>query len=52
MNLELSPMSVTRLGEVVGGKNRPLRVALESEDKKWQVLKRVNAVRVQGVFAD
>ena len=51
INVELRPASVTRLGALAQGKNRPIRVTLDTEDRKWEVLKRINAVKIRGIFA-
>ena len=51
IDLELKTTAITRLGPVVQGKNRPIRVTMEDEGKKWEILKRINAARVKGVFA-
>ena len=30
---------------------RPLKVITESREQKWDILKRVNSQRIQGIFA-
>ena len=47
----LSPTNVHRIGAKQQGKNRPIRILLDSEVAKWELLKRLNSQRIEGVFA-
>lgn len=52
--LQLSIKNVHRIGrkgDTGQTKIRPIRVLLDSEQKKWEALKRFNALRKPGVFA-
>lgn len=51
MDVVAGPVSVTRLGKFVESRLRPVGVYFYSKNKRWEVPKQINAVRVHGVFA-
>ena len=42
---------VTRLGARKDGKARPIKVSMSSEADKWELLRRINSVKPDGIFA-
>lgn len=59
INIKLKQNDIYRLGRVENMKTdgdnkkipRPLKVITESREQKWDILKRVNSQRIQGIFA-
>lgn len=51
LDVKIDRSNIIRLGKLMKDKNRPLRITLSSDSVKWDVLKRINWVKAQGVFA-
>ena len=49
-HLDLNSKSAHRVGAKQNGKNRPIRLSLDTEATKWELLKRLNAQKISGVF--
>ena len=52
LSVQFDDRDVTRLGsKKMEGKGRPIRLVLQNENIKWEVLKRINSVHADGIFA-
>ena len=49
-HLMLNSGNVHRIGAKQIDRNRPVRISLDSEAAKWEILKRLNAQKIPGIF--
>lgn len=51
LDFEATPSNTYRLGKVIPGRARPIRICTGSEFEKWEMLKRINGLHHPQVFA-
>ena len=51
LHLSTDKLKALRLGAMKDGKSRPVKISLASESQKWDLLKRINSVKPDGIFA-